>query len=120
MPRGGHLWLYRRGDDRSSHIYALPAGPNQGARVDSGAATPGRQVHHFETQRVRKDGTVIDVSLSVFPIRGGADVIVAAAAVTWDVTERNWAEAEQRAAEAGRQESARIETAIRLAGRDGH
>ena len=76
----------------------------------------GRQVHHFETQRVRKDGTVIDVSLSVSPIRGDAGVIVGAAAVTRDVTERNWAEAEQRAAEAGRQESARMETAVRLAG----
>jgi two-component system, cell cycle sensor histidine kinase and response regulator CckA len=76
----------------------------------------GRQVHHFESQRVRKDGTVIDVSLSVSPIRGEGGVIVGSAAVTRDVTERNWAEAEQRAAEAGRQESARIETAVRLAG----
>jgi two-component system, cell cycle sensor histidine kinase and response regulator CckA len=76
----------------------------------------GRQVRHFETQRVRKDGTVIDVSLSASPIRGEGGVIVGAAAVTWDVTERNWAEAEQRSAEAGRQESARIETALRVAG----
>lgn len=76
----------------------------------------GRQVHHFETQRVRKDGTLIDVSLSVSPIRGEGGVIVGAAGVMRDVTERNWAEAEQRAAEAGRQESARIETAVRLAG----
>ena len=33
-----------------------------------------------------------------------------------DVTERNWAAAEQRAAEAGQQESARIQTAVRVAG----
>jgi two-component system cell cycle sensor histidine kinase/response regulator CckA len=76
----------------------------------------GRQVHDFETQRVRKDGTVIDVSLSVSPIRGEGGVIVGVAGISRDVTERNWAEAEQRAAEAGRQESARIETAVRLAG----
>jgi two-component system, cell cycle sensor histidine kinase and response regulator CckA len=76
----------------------------------------GRQVHHFESQRVRKDGTVIDVSLSVSAIRGEGGVIVGAAAVARDVTERNWAQAEQRAAEAGRQESARIETGVRLAG----
>lgn len=76
----------------------------------------GRQVHHFETQRVRKDGTVIDMSLSVSPIRGEGGAIVGAAGVMRDVTERNWAEAEQRAAEAGRQESARIQTAVRLAG----
>ena len=41
----------------------------------------GRQVHHFETQRVRKDGTVIDVSLSVSPIRGEGGAIVGAAGV---------------------------------------
>ena len=76
----------------------------------------GRRVHHFETQRVRKDGTVIDVSLSVSPIRGEDGVIVGVAGIGRNVTERNWAEAEQRAAEAGRQESARIETAVRLAG----
>jgi two-component system cell cycle sensor histidine kinase/response regulator CckA len=80
----------------------------------------GRQVHHFETRRVRKDGTVIDVSVSVSPIHGPihgeGDVIVGAAGIMRDVTERNWAEAEQRAAEAGRQESARIETAVRIAG----
>jgi two-component system, cell cycle sensor histidine kinase and response regulator CckA len=76
----------------------------------------GRQVHHFETRRVRKDGTVIDVSISVSPIRGEGGVIAGAAGIMRDVTERNWAEAEQRAAEAGRQESARIETAVRLAG----
>ena len=76
----------------------------------------GRQVHHFETQRVRKDGTVIDVSISVSPIRGEDGVAVGAAGVIRDVTERNWAAAEQREAEAGQQESARIETAVRVAG----
>ena len=76
----------------------------------------GRQVHHFETQQVRRDGTGIDVSISISPIRGEGGVIVGAAGVMRDVTERNWAEAEQRAAEAGRQQSARIETAARLAG----
>jgi two-component system, cell cycle sensor histidine kinase and response regulator CckA len=76
----------------------------------------GRRVHHYETRQVRRDGTVIDVSVSVSPVRGRGGVIAGAAAVSRDVTERNWAEAERRAAEAGRQESARIETAVRLAG----
>jgi PAS domain S-box-containing protein len=76
----------------------------------------GQQVRHFETQRVRKDGTVIDVSISLFPIRGEGGAVVGAAGIMRDVTERNWAEAEQRAADAGRQESARIEAAVRLAG----
>jgi two-component system, cell cycle sensor histidine kinase and response regulator CckA len=76
----------------------------------------GRQVRHFESRRVRKDGTVIDVSISVSPVREEDGAIVGAAEVIRDVTERNWAEAEQRAAEAVRQEAARIETAVRIAG----
>src|SRR6202451_798207 len=63
----------------------------------------GGQVHHFEPRRVRKDGTVIDVSISVSPIRGpirgpiGGPIrgeggaIAGAAGIMRDVTERNWA-----------------------------
>jgi two-component system cell cycle sensor histidine kinase/response regulator CckA len=76
----------------------------------------GQQVHHFEAQRLRKDGTVIDVSISVSPIRGEDGAVAGVAGIMRDVTERNWAEAEQRASDAGRQESARIEAAVRLAG----
>jgi two-component system cell cycle sensor histidine kinase/response regulator CckA len=76
----------------------------------------GQQVHHFEAQRLRKDGTTIDVSISVSPIRGEDGAVAGVAGIMRDVTERNWAEAEQRASDAGRQESARIEAAVRLAG----
>ena len=76
----------------------------------------GRRVHHFETRRARKDGTLIDVSLSVSPVRDRSGAIRGVAAVARDVTERNWAEAERRAAEAGQQQAERMETASRLAG----
>ena len=76
----------------------------------------GRRVHHFETQRARKDGTLIDVSLSVSPVRDRSGAIRGVAAVARDVTERNWAEAERRAAEAGQQQAERMETPARLAG----
>ncbi|MEO8744644.1 MAG: PAS domain S-box protein [Candidatus Dormiibacterota bacterium] len=44
---------------------------------------------HFDTKRVRKDGTVIDVSVSVSPIRNHEGVIVGASTVARDVTELN-------------------------------
>jgi two-component system, cell cycle sensor histidine kinase and response regulator CckA len=76
----------------------------------------GRPVHNYETRRVRKDGTVIDVSVSTSPVRDRSGAIVGAARVSRDVTERNWAEAEHRADEARRREAELMETEARLAG----
>jgi two-component system, cell cycle sensor histidine kinase and response regulator CckA len=76
----------------------------------------GRPVHHYETKRVRKDGTVIDVSISTSPVRDRSGGVVGAAGVSRDVTERNWAEAGRRADEARHREAERMETEARLVG----
>jgi PAS domain S-box-containing protein len=55
----------------------------------------GERVGHFETQRLAKDGRVIDVSLSVSPIRDADGTIIGAAKVARDFTERKRAEAER-------------------------
>jgi PAS domain S-box-containing protein len=55
----------------------------------------GERVGHFETQRVTKDGRIIDVSLSVSPIRDAEGTIIGAAKVARDITERKRAEAER-------------------------
>jgi len=46
----------------------------------------GDRIEHFETQRIRKDGRRIDVSVSVSPIRDDAGTIVAVAKVIRDIT----------------------------------
>jgi PAS domain S-box-containing protein len=56
----------------------------------------GESVEHFETVRVRKDGTAIDVSVTVSPIRDGNGVIVGASKIARDITERKKAEAALR------------------------
>lgn len=48
----------------------------------------GKAVEHFETTRVRKDGSVVPVSLTVAPIHDQAGRIVGAAALHRDVTEQ--------------------------------
>jgi PAS domain S-box-containing protein len=53
-----------------------------------GRIAHGEGVEHFETVRVRKDGTRIDVSVTVSPIRDGNGKIVGASKVARDVTER--------------------------------
>jgi PAS domain S-box-containing protein len=52
----------------------------------------GRSVAHLDTVRRRKDGTLIEVSLSVSPIRDHAGKTVGASTIARDVTERNRAE----------------------------
>lgn len=56
----------------------------------------GERIHHFETRRRRKDGTLIDVSLTISPIRDGSGRIVGISKVARDITRRKQAEAEIR------------------------
>jgi PAS domain S-box-containing protein len=48
----------------------------------------GESVEHFETIRVRKDGTTIDVSVTISPIRDCNGAIVGASKIARDITER--------------------------------
>jgi PAS domain S-box-containing protein len=48
----------------------------------------GRSVEPFETVRVRKDGTRLDVSISVSPIKNAAGVTVGASKIARDISER--------------------------------
>ena len=52
-----------------------------------GRLVNGERVDHYETVRVTKDGTRIDVSISVSPIRDTSGAIIGAAKVARDVTE---------------------------------
>jgi two-component system cell cycle sensor histidine kinase/response regulator CckA len=48
----------------------------------------GERVEHFETARIRKDGSRIDVSLSISPVYDKGGSIIAASHVARDITER--------------------------------
>ena len=52
----------------------------------------GKSVEHFETVRMRKDGTPIDVSLTISPVRDATGRIVGASKIARDVTDRRRAE----------------------------
>jgi len=75
----------------------------------------GDGVEHYETVRRRKDGTLIDVSLTVSPILDSRGAVIGASKIARDVTERKRAEAERErlflAAERAREaaEAARAE-----------
>jgi PAS domain S-box-containing protein len=59
----------------------------------------GEKVDHYETRRVRKDGSVIDVSLTVSPIRNGEGEVIGASKVGRDITREKLVEAERREAD---------------------
>jgi PAS domain S-box-containing protein len=56
----------------------------------------GEKVDHFETVRRRKDGSLVDVSLTVSPIRDEKGRIVGASKIARDITARKQAEERQR------------------------
>ncbi len=53
----------------------------------------GERLEHYETERRRKDGQVIHVSLTVSPIRDGAGEIIGASKISRDITEAKRADA---------------------------
>jgi PAS domain S-box-containing protein len=60
----------------------------------------GERVDHFETVRLRKDGTLLDLSLTISPVKDAAGRVVGASKVARDITERK--QAEQALAERAR------------------
>jgi PAS domain S-box-containing protein len=53
----------------------------------------GERVDHFETIRRRKDGTLLDISLTISPVKDSQGRVVGASKVARDITERRRAEA---------------------------
>jgi PAS domain S-box-containing protein len=58
----------------------------------------GERVEHFDTERVRKDGSLVHMSIAISPIRDAGGRIVGAASVGRDITAQKQAEQELLAA----------------------
>jgi PAS domain S-box-containing protein len=55
----------------------------------------GERVEHYETIRQRKDGSTIDISLTISPVRDQEGKIIGASKIARDITERRRAEQQQ-------------------------
>jgi PAS domain S-box-containing protein len=53
-----------------------------------GRIRSGQRIEHYETVRVRKDGSLLDISLTVSPIRDFSGKIVGASKIARDITDR--------------------------------
>jgi len=110
MTLGGLITTWNRG---AEHIYGYTAEamvgknivllvpPGRPVEIDiiAGMLASNARTESFETQRLRQDGRLIDVSLTVSPIRDSDGVIVGASSVARDITEHNAMRAELTAAE---------------------
>ena len=56
----------------------------------------GERIDHYETVRRRKDGSLVEISLSVSPVRNAAGEIVGASKIARDITERRQAQQHQQ------------------------
>jgi PAS domain S-box-containing protein len=57
------------------------------------------RIDHFETIRQRKDGSLVDISLTVSPVKDSRGVVIGASKVARDITERRNAERSLRESE---------------------
>ncbi|HEV2331339.1 MAG TPA: response regulator [Verrucomicrobiae bacterium] len=62
-----------------------------------GRVRKGEQVKHFETVRRRKDGKLIDVSLTISPVKDASGKVVGASKIARDISERKRNERQQHA-----------------------
>ncbi len=70
------------------------------------------QGRHFETERIRKDGSIAEVAITIFPIRDSSGAVVRAGVISRDVTERNRVLRDLARARDEALESARLKSAF--------
>jgi signal transduction histidine kinase len=59
----------------------------------------GERIEHYETQRVRKNGERLEVSLTISPIRNSRGVVIGASKIARDITQRKRTEEALRISE---------------------
>ena len=72
----------------SSIVRLIPLDLQQEEQAILNRLKSGLHIDQFETVRIRKDGSLIDVSLTISPIRNFAGEIIAASAIARDISEQ--------------------------------
>jgi PAS domain S-box-containing protein len=100
-PSAERLYGYRSDEIVGQPISTLIPGPRSGEeRKILDRILAGEVVSHYETERVRKDGIVVQVSLTVSPLKDSSGLITGASTIARDISEeRRVREALRRARE---------------------
>jgi len=87
------LYGYSEEEAVGRHISFLIPSDRRGEEVAILAKiATGERVEHYETQRVTKDGVIVDVALTASPIRGDDDRIIGASVIARDIRDQKLAE----------------------------
>ena len=98
-PAAVRLYGYSVEEACDQHISLIVPPERKGEEMDIlGRVLDGERVEHFETTRIRKDGTTIEVSISVSPVHDPQGNIVEAAIIARDFTMQRRLEADLAAA----------------------
>ncbi len=88
-----HIYGYKAGEIVGKPVSLLihPSRPDEMVTLLKDIRD-GKRVDHYETLRVRKDGTAISVSLTVSPIHDARGNVIGVSSIARDITERKRAE----------------------------
>ena len=96
-PGAERLYGYTATEVTSRHIEMLiPAEDREREAAVVAAVARGERADQYQTRRLRKDGTTVEVSLTLSPIADRTGTIIGVATVARDVTERQRADARFR------------------------
>jgi PAS domain S-box-containing protein len=94
------LFGYTAGEAIGQHIsLIIPASRRDEETVIIERIKKGQPIEHFDTVRVRKDKTALDIFLTVSPVRDANGKIVGASKIARDITQRKQIEQELRESE---------------------
>jgi PAS domain S-box-containing protein len=83
------MFGYTAAEAIGQHItLIIPSELHQEEEEIIGKLRQGIRIQHYETVRRRKDGTKLEVSLSISPVKDSAGIIIGAAKIARDITER--------------------------------
>lgn len=95
-----------------SILLIIPADRRQEEATILNKLKRGERIDHFETVRRRKDGSLLDISLTISPIKDSAGRVIGASKVARDITAQK--AAERALADGARQQRALFHLADRL------
>jgi PAS domain S-box-containing protein len=94
------LFGYTASEALGRHIsLIIPVNRKDEEQVIIGKIKRGERIEHFDTVRIRKDKTLLDISLTISPVRDGSGTIIGASKIAQDITQRKRTEQELRESE---------------------
>jgi two-component system cell cycle sensor histidine kinase/response regulator CckA len=115
------LYQYSRGEAVGRPLYFLvPREAEAEQRRILATVASGEAVGQYESKRVRKDGSLVDVAIIMSPVRDALGAIVGVSKIGRDLTARRVAEAAHRKTEDQFRQAQKMEAVGRLAGGIAH